>query len=707
MSGSGVSLLGDSTGGKWAIISDAVRAIFNNNESHYSFQVVHHSVFQMCQSQHSATLLQLLSDTISERVINIREQLLTSSWTTFLQDLAKQWTNFSLAIKEISGALLYLGNSYSANNQAIVQMGEEWFYKLVLTNEDISAALVGCVRRSLEPGVDSDMMPELTGKLHELYKDTIFVPFVEQPLLKVLIDRYKGNMEKNLDEMSVDDYISWVQGVTKEAQCDVLKLVSDKMDRAIEQCMEEILIKQNTQKLLLSCLGNSTTMADIINNMSVRYLACALNRVGETDAFLDALVTTAKTVVFDLLDEAAAGEPVDSLEKILTLKNHLESLIKGLVGVPQGRKSPITCALAEFLSGHPDFSKSLAYYYDAKVRSRDAQDLLDQAVTNTLSLYQLLKSKDSFEHTAKLLLAERLISCTSEDALARETVLVERLRCESEDHIANHLDIMIKDIRERDRINREFTDLTPPSELPLNFDVTVITAGVWPSYPDLEMRLPESMMQCAALFRSYYTSHHNGRVLSFHTCCGTVSFLLSHGKEYELIAPTSFVNTILCFQNNPSSNGLLTLQEVCEKTNLIENTALLQLGSLTRISLVTTCYVDGCLQYEFNRNFEYCKNKLRIRATAGGKVSRDSTEVLAQQASLDTSHTERIQATLIQIMKSKKVMCHAEVFREVGEALGRSGITPTVAHIKYNLEALMNKGLILRGPRPDMYVYEA
>ncbi|CBH15826.1 cullin, putative [Trypanosoma brucei gambiense DAL972] len=698
-----------STEEKWCVISDAVNAIFKKSLSKYSFQQVHHSVFQMCQTQRSGTLFDLLHHALSKEVTIIREQLLTSTDSVLLQDLETQWEDFSAALRRISDALFYLDKNYTNNQKTISQMGESLFYAGVLKNEVISNTFVSSVRQSLEFGFASQKSLKcLTSKLRELYRDTIFEPLVERPLLEVLTAKYKGEMELKLDSLDVDGYLTWALTTVGQVQSDVSKLVGDSMDQAVRQHMRGLLIKENTQKLLYSCSGGGSTMVRKMNSASLGRLADALVTVGETDALLEMLISTTKAVGCELLSEVENEDPVAAVGKVLTLRNNLQQLVEKLPGALRGDKPPIVRALAEIVNECPDFSTKLAYYYDVKARSRGTHDSMDQVAADTFSLYRLLRSKESFEQTFKLLLAARLINCKPNDSLVHEIIFVEHLRSECGDSVANHLDVMIKDGRMRTEINRGFlSSLSPDVQLPLSFDVTVITAGVWPIYPGFEINLPECMQQCVSLFQAYYIPHHNGRVLSFHTGCGTICFTLNHKEVYELAAPTSFVNTILCFQSCGGIDEPLTVKDICNKTKMIETDVLPQLEALVNTGLISNVPSGGLSRFIFNKHFAHHRTKLRIGNVGGNRTVKASAEVRVTQVASETTHAESIQAVLMQIVKRNKTLSHGEMFTQVAEALKGSRITPVMVHIKQNLEILINKGLISRGSRPDIYVYEA
>ena len=49
--------------------------------------------------------------------------------------------------------------------------------------------------------------------------------------------------------------------------------------------------------------------------------------------------------------------------------------------------------------------------------------------------------------------------------------------------------------------------------LTMELNVSILTHGFWPSYPDLELILPPEMVQYQNIFTEFYRSKHSGRKL--------------------------------------------------------------------------------------------------------------------------------------------------------------------------------------------------
>ncbi|RNF14867.1 putative cullin-like protein [Trypanosoma conorhini] len=692
---------------RWKIVRDTVVAILNKAMSQYSFQQVHHSVFQMCQQQRSGVLFDNLEAILSSHVNGLSDRLLRVAEETFLQSLKKEWDEFTLAVNYIGKTLLYLNNNYTCHGQTIPQMGERLFCDVVLRNAQLSEAFVKCVRGSLSADADAKRALKALGlKISQLYRDVLYEPQVEKPLIAVLTEQYRQEMLIKQCELDINGYVGWALHVIEDVEAKVSAILGEDTGRRVETSLGILLIKDNKERLLYSQPGGGAAMVEAMNIPCVHRLATALAKVGESESYLEMVVSAAIKMGTEALKDVSQADPVVAVEKLLALRDRLENLVLNLPGVSKASQSPVPRALAGILNENAWFAEKLAYYCDAKVRAKINEAELERVAADVFGLFRLLKSRDAFEHNFKLLIASRLINSKPEDPLTQENFLIDRLRDESGDPIVNHFDVMMKDVRMRVGLNNGFLrQLGAKTELPCEFHATVITTGVWPDYADPGIELPESMQHCMRLFRSYYLPRHNGRRLSFHTALGTVVFTLNHGKTYELVAPTSFVNTILCFQDGgPGSEGL-SLQQISSEAKLSEGSILPQLESLLQLGLITVSRVNGVSAYAFNHAFSHPKSKLRLRAAGGNRATEDCLEPRTPRDS-ENSHAISIQAAIVQIIKSRKTMEHLQLCGCVTEALQKVGFAPSMTEIKQGLETLLKKGLLSRGRSPGVYVYE-
>ncbi|ESL07121.1 cullin-like protein [Trypanosoma rangeli SC58] len=694
--------------GRWNIIKDAVISILNKTISPYSFQQVHHSVFQMCQQQLSGLLLEQLEIIFSSHVSSICERLRSVADVRFVQCLKTEWDEFSLAVTYIGKALLYLNNNYTCHRQTIPAMGEKLFCNVVLQDKRISAVFATCIKSGLDADeVTRQTIKELGLKFLQLHGASLYEDQIEKPFITSLDGHYLDAMMIKRKELSTIRYLGWALWVIEETRAKVSSLLGEETGQRAEKRLGVLLIKDIAEILLYNEPGSGASMVRGMDVSSLHLLAQALAKVNESQRCLEMIANTAINMGAELLNGMSQADPVLTVEELLALRDKLEKLVLNLPGISKTTQSPISRALAEVVNNNTLFGEKLALYCDAKVKAKITDTELERVAADVFGLFRLLKSKDVFEHAFKQMLAARLISSKPEDPLTHETFLIDQLRNECGDSVVNQFQIMLKDARMRIGINNGFySQLGIEAELPCEFRATVITTGVWPEYTDPEVQLPQSMQHCMRLFRSYYLPRHNGRKLSFHTALGTVVFNLNHGgRTYELVTPTAFVNTVFCFQDGNPNEECLSLQQVSHRAKLSEGNVLQQLESLVQFGLITVSRVNGVAQYAFNRVFSHPKGRLRVRTASGGRALEGSMEPRTPRDA-DNSHAISIQAAIVQAIKSKKTMEHLELCECVTESMQKVGFSPSMTEIKQALEVLLRKGLLSRGSRPEVYIYE-
>ena len=147
--------------------------------------------------------------------------------------------------------------------------------------------------------------------------------------------------------------------------------------------------------------------------------------------------------------------------------------------------------------------------------AEELESLLDRC----LQLFRYLSGKDVFEAFYKKDLAKRLLLSKSVSAEA-ERSMVAKLKAECGAQFTAKLEGMFRDCELSRDLMPSFRahPASPAAAAALaatEAAVTVLTAGNWPSYPAVELALPEELAQLQAAFGDFYASQHGGRRLAW------------------------------------------------------------------------------------------------------------------------------------------------------------------------------------------------
>uniref|UniRef100_A0A2N9HCU3 Cullin family profile domain-containing protein n=1 Tax=Fagus sylvatica TaxID=28930 RepID=A0A2N9HCU3_FAGSY len=193
----------------------------------------------------------------------------------------------------------------------------------------------------------------------------------------------------------------------------------------------------------------------------------------------------------------------------------------------------------------------------------------------------------------------------------------------------------------------------------IDLNVTVLTSGFWPSYKSFDLSLPLEMVRCVEVFKGFYetrTKHRKLRwIYSLGTCTINGKF---ESKHIELIVSTSQAAALLLFNNADR----LSYSEIMTQLNLNHD------------DVIPPPTVD-----ERRRVIEEVNNDRRYT----------------------------IDAAIVRIMKSHKVLGHQQLVMECVEQLGRM-FKPDIKTIKKRIEDLITRDYLERDKEnPNIFRYLA
>lgn len=111
----------------------------------------------------------------------------------------------------------------------------------------------------------------------------------------------------------------------------------------------------------------------------------------------------------------------------------------------------------------------------------------------------------------------------------------------------------------------------------VELSVHVLTQGYWPTYPPVEVNLPQEVLHLQEIFNNYYTSKHNGRRLQWHPYLGhcTLKANFPLGRK-ELVV--SLLQTIVLVLFNDSER--LSYSDILSATAIEDKELKVTLQSL-------------------------------------------------------------------------------------------------------------------------------
>ncbi|KAG0368158.1 Cullin-2 [Gamsiella multidivaricata] len=352
----------------------------------------------------------------------------------------------------------------------------------------------------------------------------------------------------------------------------------------------------------------------------------------------------------------------------------------------------------------------MARYTDTMLRKKQKTGLseseIEDRLTRVVILFKYIDDKDLFQKFYSRVLAKRLIFDASLSAES-EANMISRLKSACGHEYTSKLQRMFTDMTISSDLNAGFKEWLQGNDLSngVDFSILVLTAGSWPvnSTQPLEFQCPDELQKSITNFTTYYDNRHSGRKLSWfwHWCRADVrvNYL---DKRYELSLSLYQFAVLAVFNSGDSYK----VSEIRDQTKLIEFELIRVVKSLVDANLLILedggSNVTLSTVLKLNMAFSNKRTKLKI---SGGLQADTPQETTATLKAVDEDRRLCIQASIVRIMKSRRVLSHMQLVQEVIEQC-KTRFSPNVPMIKKCIEQLLDKQYIERAENSlDRYVY--
>ena len=357
------------------------------------------------------------------------------------------------------------------------------------------------------------------------------------------------------------------------------------------------------------------------------------------------------------------------------------------------------------------YCDSLLKRYAKAASEAEVEEKLGRCIT----VFKYVDDKDVFQKFYARMLAKRLIHQQSQSqSMDAEELMIDRLKQACGYEFTNKLHRMFTDMSVSTDLNAKFaTSLREggrENQLGIGFVVYVLQAGAWPlGLPSSSgpFHIPQQLEKSIQAFETFYHAQFSGRKLTWlhHLCQGELKF--NYLKKPYLV-------TVQTYQM-----ALLLLFEHCNSIQCREAAASLRLSHEQLVKHATSlvdCKVlkkstEGELKEDttlsLNFNYSNKRTKFRIPGALQRDMPHENHDTEATHRSVADDRKLYLQAAIVRIMKSRKVLRHNQLVQEV---LSQSKFTfaPSIGMIKKCIESLIDKQYIERAPNnADEYSYVA
>ncbi|GLJ46218.1 hypothetical protein SUGI_0973740 [Cryptomeria japonica] len=351
----------------------------------------------------------------------------------------------------------------------------------------------------------------------------------------------------------------------------------------------------------------------------------------------------------------------------------------------------------------------LATFCDNILKKGGSEKLSDEDIEDTLEkvvkLLAYISDKDLFAEFYRKKLARRLLFDKSANDDHERSILT-KLKQQCGGQFTSKMEGMVTDLTLAKENQGNFDDyLNENSHAHPGIDltVTVLTTGFWPSYKSFDLNLPAEMVRCVEVFKQFYQTKTKHRKLTWIYSLGTCNINGKFDpKPMELVVTTYQASALLLF----NASEKLSYSEVKTQLNLTDEDIVRLLHSLScaKHKILNkepnTKTVSQTDYFEFNSKFTDKMRRIKIPLPPVDEKKKVIEDV-------DKDRRYAIDASIVRIMKSRKILAHQQLVMECVEQLGRM-FKPDFKAIKKRIEDLITREYLERDKdNPNTFRYLA
>ncbi|VVA89777.1 unnamed protein product [Arabis nemorensis] len=332
-------------------------------------------------------------------------------------------------------------------------------------------------------------------------------------------------------------------------------------------------------------------------------------------------------------------------------------------------------------------------------------EAIESTIENVVKLLVYISDKDLFAEFYRKKQARRLLFDRIDNDDHERSILT-KLKEQFGGQFTSKMEGMVTDMtlaKENQANFQEYLATNMTTNLGIDLTVTVLTTGFWPSYKTSDLNLPTEMVKCVEVFKAFYETKTKHRRLVWIYSLGTCHIMGKFDqKPIELLVSTYQAAVLLLFNNTQR----LSYNEMLEQLNLSHEDLVRLLHSLScaKYKILNKEPMSKSISrtdvFEFNSKFTDRMRRIRVPLPP-----MDERKKVVEDVDKDRRYA--IDAAVVRIMKSRKVLGHQQLVSECVEHLSRM-FKPDIKMIKKRIEDLISRDYLERdSENPNMFKYLA
>ncbi|CAL9127907.1 cullin-3B-like [Musa acuminata AAA Group] len=693
----------------WKVLEHAIHEIYNHNASGLSFEELYRNAYNMVLHKYGEKLYSGLVTTMSGHLKEIAKSIEDSQGGLFLEELDRKWGDHNKALQMIRDILMYMDRTFVPGNHKtpVHELGLNLWRDNIIRSGKIQTRLLDTLldlihRERTGEVINRSLMRNITKMLMDL-GSSVYQEDFEKPFLEVSASFYSGESQQLIECCDCGEYLRKAERRLTEETERVSHYLDVKSEVKITSVVEGEMIANHMQRLVH--MENSGLVNMLVDDRyeDLSRMYNLFRRVPDglltvRDVMTSHLRETGKQLVSD---PERLKDPVDFVQHLLDEKDKYDKIISKAFNNDKSFQNALNSSFEYFINLNNRSPEFISLYVDDKLRKglkgvseEDVEVVLDKV----MMLFRYLQEKDVFEKYYKQHLAKRLLSgkTASDDA---ERSMIVKLKTECGYQFTSKLEGMFTDMKTSvDTMQGFYANQYSETGDGPTLAVQVLTTGSWPTQPSAPCNLPAEILGICDKFRTYYLGTHTGRRLTWQTNMGTADIKATFGKgqKHELNVSTYQMCILMLF----NSADQLTYREIEQATEIpapdlkrcLQSLACVKGKNVLRKEPMSKDIAEDDAFY-FNDKFTSKFIKVKIGTVAAQKESEPEKQETRQRVEEDRK--PQIEAAIVRIMKSRRVLDHNTIVTEVTSQL-QSRFLPNPVVIKKRIESLIEREFLER-----------
>lgn len=678
------------------------------------------TAYNMVLHKFGPKLYEKLTENMKEHLEEMRTCVEAAQGGLFLEELERKWNDHNKALTMIRDILMYMDRTYIPTNKktAVFDLGLELWRDTIVRSPMIHGRLLDTllelIHRERTGEVINRCLMRTTTKMLMTLGSSVYQDDFERPFLEVSASFYSGESQQFIDCYSCGDYLKLAERRLSEESERVSQYMDVKTNEKITAVVVKEMLSNHMQRLIL--MENSGLV-----NMLVEDRYEDLTRMYNLFNYVPEGLTTIRSVMMShikdtgkslVTDPERLKDPVDFVQRLLNVKDKFDNIISVSFNSDKTFLNALNSSFEHFINLNNRSPEFISLFVDDKLRKgvKEAnEDDLETVLDKVMMLFRYLQEKDLFEKYYKQHLAKRLISQKAASDDSERSMLV-KLKTECGYQFTSKLEGMFNDLKTSQDTTQGFYASTSDLADHPTISVQILTTGSWPTQPCNTCNLPPEILTVSERFRAYYLGTHNGRRLTWQTNMGNadIKATFGNGSKHELSVSTYQMCILMLF----NSSDVLTYSEIEQSTAIpavdlkrcLQSLALVKGKQVLRKEPMSK---DIAHDDSFSVNDKFTSKLFKVKIGTVSAQKETDPEKLETRQRVEEDRKPQIEAAIVRIMKSRRVLDHNSIMTEVTKQL-QPRFLPNPVVIKKRIESLIEREFLERDKTDrKMYRYLA